>query len=637
MKVLALFGSGLRARFIAVAGILITTTVVSGLYSMASFSRLEEFVGDALRDCETATSTIADLTTALEHEDDAVLLHLTNARLGSVALANARQAVDAGMTGLSALLDTPAEQASVRVLAQEIDAYRDSTDLLIASAAEPGGLERHHRDINPLLRQAVARASLIRDQHFVEMQQVARWARDEARRSVMIVSGVSIVALLLSIGVVFHLARVVVWPLRALSASAEAIRLGDFDHRTSVRSEDELGKLGECLNRMAEEVAESRRINLREVLRAKRTLEATMAALPDAVVVTDTSGAISSANQAAQMLLGDRAADRAGGTHNVDDIRLPAKTLETLKRALGGEHPDGHKLHPHSTVSLHVGDELRHFVPRFVPIRVGTGEASGVVLVLNDVTEFVRFSERRVELVAVASHELRTPLTTLRMTLLMLKESATQLGHREQELVRAALFGVEQLVGIVDEFLDLARIEAGQLRLSYGRVDIAELTSEVGRAFALRCEEVGVALRVEHPAAPIQLWGDAPRLRAVLANLLDNAVKYTPRGGTIRLRAGLSEIAGRATPPQVEVSVSDTGPGVRPEYRDRIFEKFFRIEQLQPDVDRGVRGSGIGLYLARQIVEAHAGTIACTAGENDRGTHIGFVLPVEPPRLGGET
>ena len=85
------------------------------------------------------------------------------------------------------------------------------------------------------------------------------------------------------------------------------------------------------------------------------------------------------------------------------------------------------------------------------------------------------------------------------------------------------------------------------------------------------------------------------------------------------------------------MSVIDTGPGVRPEYRDRIFEKFFRIEQLQPDGDRGARGSGIGLYLARQIVEAHAGTIACTAGENERGTHIEFVLPVEPPRLGGET
>ncbi len=134
MKLLQLFGSGLRARFIAVAGILITTTVVSGLYSMVSFSRLESFVGDALRDCEAATSTISELTTALEHEDDAVLLHLTDARLGQVVLANSRQAVDASLTGLSALLDTPAEQASVRVLTQEIDAYRESTDLLVASA-----------------------------------------------------------------------------------------------------------------------------------------------------------------------------------------------------------------------------------------------------------------------------------------------------------------------------------------------------------------------------------------------------------------------------------------------------------------------------------------------------------------------
>src|SRR6185369_15459266 len=158
-------------------------------------------------------------------------------RQGQVVLANSRQAVDASLTGLSALLETPDEQAAVRVLRQEVEAYRDSTDLLIANAGSPGGLERHHRDINPLLRQAVARATQIRDEHFVEMQQVARWARDEARQSVMIVSGVSFVALLLSIGVVFHLARVVVWPLRALGVSAEAIRQGNFEHRTTVRSD----------------------------------------------------------------------------------------------------------------------------------------------------------------------------------------------------------------------------------------------------------------------------------------------------------------------------------------------------------------------------------------------------------------
>jgi NtrC-family two-component system sensor histidine kinase KinB len=633
MKRPALFRLGLRARFIAVAGLLITTTVISGIYSMAAFARLKSFVDESLHECEAATATIAQLTNALENEDDAVLLHLTNARAGQVALANARQSADASLTGMAAILESPDEQSSLQELAREIEAYRSATDSLIANPHPSGALERHQREINPLLRQAIARATLMRDQHFAEMQQVARRARDEAGSSMLVVSSVSILALLLSVAVVLHLARAVVWPLRVLGATAEAMCRGDFELRTPILSHDELGQLAECMNRLGEEVGEFRRTNLREVLRAKRALEATIAALPDAIVVADANGTIASANDAARMLLGN--VEPNGTAPSVYDIPLPSKTLDALQQALAGESIDERESNLHSTVSLQVGDQLRHFVPRVVPMRAGASEPNGVVLVLSEVTELVRFSERRVELVGVASHELRTPLTTLRMTLLMLKEVSANMEPREQELIDAALFGVEQLVAVVDEFLDLARIEAGQLRLSYGRVDVGELALDVGRSFSHRCEEVGVSLRVEQPGSPIQLWGDARRLRAVLANLLDNAVKYTPRGGLIRVRTGLRE-SDRPEPPLVEVTVTDTGPGVRPEFRDRIFDKFFRVEQLQPEIDRGVRGSGIGLYLARQIVEAHAGTIACTAGEGERGTNIGFILPVEPPRLGEE-
>jgi len=632
-KGLARLRLGLRARFVAVAGLLITTTVVSGLYSMAAFARLESFVGESLLDCETATSTISQLTTALEHEDEAAVLHFADPRRGQIALANARQAADASLAGIAALLDAPEEQNQARTLVGDVEAFRSATDALIADSNVPGGLERHQRDVHPFLRRAVARATEIRDAHFARIRQAARWARDESRSSVIVVSTISVVALLMSIAVVVHLARAVVWPLRALGASAEAMRRGDFDVRTSIQSGDELGKLADCMNRMAEEVGEFRRTNIGEVVRAKRALETTMAALPDAIFVTDTNGVISSANEAGRLLLGRGESDAAP---TIDDIPLPAKALDLVRQALAGEFSDDKEISPMSTVSIPVGGERRQFVPRVVPMRVGGAMPSGVVLVLNDVTEIVRFSEGRVELVAVASHELRTPITTLRMTLLMLKEVATALGTREEELVDAALLGVDQLVGVVDEFLDLTRIEAGQLRLSYGRVDVGALAVEVGRTFAPRCEEVGVSLRVEPPAAPVQLWGDARRLRSVLTNLVDNAVKYTPRGGTIRVRAGLCQ-SDPPKPALVEVTVSDTGPGVRPELRNRIFEKFFRVEHLLPDADRGARGSGIGLYLARQIVEAHAGTIACTPGEGQLGTNIGLLLPVEPSRVGEES
>jgi NtrC-family two-component system sensor histidine kinase KinB len=197
------------------------------------------------------------------------------------------------------------------------------------------------------------------------------------------------------------------------------------------------------------------------------------------------------------------------------------------------------------------------------------------------------------ELVAVASHELRTPLTTLRMTLLMLKERAEQLEERDRALVSTALFGAEQLSGTIAKFLDLTQIEAGQFRLQQSRVDLEGFLAEGLRAIDPSCKEAGISVSVEiGPEAPKSIWGDAGRLAVVLSNVLTNAVKYTPPGGRIRIRAQPDGTAGKS---HVCIEVTDSGPGVEVEFHERVFEKFFRVEHHRPEGDDGARGSGIGL------------------------------------------
>jgi NtrC-family two-component system sensor histidine kinase KinB len=115
-------------------------------------------------------------------------------------------------------------------------------------------------------------------------------------------------------------------------------------------------------------------------------------------------------------------------------------------------------------------------------------------------------------------------------------------------------------------------------------------------------------------------------LRLVFANLLTNSLKYTPRHGNVVVRLSSLQNAGASGQPKLQITVTDTGPGIPPELRQRIFEKFFRVEDLQPDGPKGVRGTGIGLYLCREIIEAHGGTITCSAGEGDHGTRIAISL-----------
>jgi NtrC-family two-component system sensor histidine kinase KinB len=228
----------------------------------------------------------------------------------------------------------------------------------------------------------------------------------------------------------------------------------------------------------------------------------------------------------------------------------------------------------------------------------------------------------RRELVTVASHELKTPLTTLRMALGMLRESAAALTARQQELLVTAFDGIDQLGATVDEFLDFTRIEAGQLRLSWERVDVAALAAQVADSFRPHCEDTRVRLELMLAPSLPSVRGDAARLRSVLSNLLTNAIKYTPAQGTICLQA--TEHPEERT---VTLAVTDTGRGIAAEYRERIFDKFFRVEHERVEPDEGVRGTGIGLYLAREIAEAHGGTLRCTEPLDGRGARFVLTLP----------
>jgi two-component system, NtrC family, sensor histidine kinase KinB len=284
------------------------------------------------------------------------------------------------------------------------------------------------------------------------------------------------------------------------------------------------------------------------------------------------------------------------------------------------------------------GTQSQRLLPRVVPVPGLAPQQSGAILVLYDVTDLVRLDEMRSELIAVASHELQTPLTTLRMTLLMLQEEAAGLPLRDRELVATSLIGVEQLTETVHEFLDLTRIEAGELRLNLEPLRLPVLLAEVMQRVEPQATAQGIALRSFVPGDLPSVTGDQRRLRIVFDNLLSNALKYTPVGGTITVTAA-RDAADPVAQATLTISVMDTGPGVPPAFRERIFDKFFRLEHQQLDDRRHPRGVGIGLYMSRQIVELHGGHLSCSASADDRGAcmmvelPVGAITPAEPDVL----
>ena len=586
--------STLRARFGWAGLVILLAVVITGVWSTVLFIRLGNVVDRTLQGRQGIIDLTAVMSSALEREDDALLLGVAGEVVRARAeLAVQRSAFDRAAAELS-LQVTPVERAVVASILADVAVYRREGDALLAEANTADARDRYHREVNPLLRRAVAGCGTLREHSFEALRDAGIAARDEARQGRWLVGIVAVGALGLTLLVALALARSVLRPIRDLTASVEAMRRGDFTQHVPRHRDDELGNLAGGFNRMAESLVAWESSNLAEVLRAKDTLEVTIAALPDPVIVVDPDGAVVSLNAPARTVLA-----AAGITELARAEALPPSAAALVRAVLAGT-PSADPVPP---LVVDLGAERRTYVPLAVAIPSFSAGRTGAVAMLHDITEFVRIDTLRSELIAVTSHELKTPLTTLRMNLLLFGEEVRDLSPRHREIIGMAVQGCEELARTIERLLDLSRIEAGKLRLVMERIDLHRLVDEVVGMFAPRFTEAELALEVVRGPSEAIVKGDPLRLAIVLSNLLTNAIKYTPAGGSVTVE--MSRL-----PEDVQVAVTDTGPGIPEDLRDRVFEKFFRVEHVRPN-EQAPNGAGVGLYICRQIVEAHGGEIHC--------------------------
>jgi len=260
-------------------------------------------------------------------------------------------------------------------------------------------------------------------------------------------------------------------------------------------------------------------------------------------------------------------------------------------------------------------DSERHLLSRATPLTSEEGAVTGVTVIVQDVTRLRRFDELRNNLVATVAHELRTPLTSLRMAIHLAVEGATgELTARQLEILGAAREDCERLQSIVDDLLDLARFQSGRVELDRRPTEPAALVDEAVEAHRSEAStrQVQLVSQVAPSLDPVLV--DRVRVRLVFANLVANALRHTPAGGSITLAA---DPAGD----RVRFTVTDTGHGIPPEHLPHVFDRFYRVPGTAGE------GAGLGLSIAREIVEVHGGTIQAEADPGG-GARFWFVLPI---------
>jgi signal transduction histidine kinase len=425
-----------------------------------------------------------------------------------------------------------------------------------------------------------------------------------ADRTVKVLGVAIAAAFLLSLFLGWSLADSLLRPIQALTASAVALGDGDLDRGVPEFSRDELGQLGRTFNTMAAKLRAYRDATTAKVLRAQRTMEAILTSTPDPLFVVSRDGVEEVRNPAAERLAQSR--DFGPG--------FPPGIAGPLERVLAtGEHylPNDYG----RALALRVGREDRHYLPRILAIGDRLGEFKGAAILFQDVTKFRLLDDAKTNLVGTVSHELKTPLTSLRLAVyLLLEEKVGHLVPAQLELLETARDEADRLLRILDDLLDLARLESGDAALSRREVGVAGLLAEMAREAQPHLAAAHQRLVVHCAETVGTVSADVDRLRHVFLNFLTNAAKYAHPGATVTLYAEPAPLG------FVRCGVRDEGPGIPPEAVQHIFDRFYRV----PGSAR--KGAGLGLAIAREIVAAHGGTIGC-ASRPGQGSDFYFDLP----------
>ncbi|HLN87055.1 MAG TPA: ATP-binding protein, partial [Candidatus Limnocylindrales bacterium] len=381
------------------------------------------------------------------------------------------------------------------------------------------------------------------------------------------------------------------------------------------RSRDEIALLEQHLNEMSLKI----RTDIEHITGEKEKTESILRCMIEGVLVLDAKGNVLVINDQAKTMLRAPAGRELHGASMLELSRHPeihGILQEVLKLNFTSESFS-------KEVEL---EDARWFRINAVPLRTPLGMAVGSIMVFHDITDIKRLETIRADFVANVSHELRTPLTAIRGYVETLLHMAPENVADRQQFLSIIERNSERLSRLTEDLLTLSDLESGKIHLSLQALKVQQLHQRVLEVVrdqaAKKAIEITEAVAADVPA----ILGDADRLQQLLINLVDNAIKYTPAGGTVSLSAAEAG-NGHGEPRQVEIVVADTGAGIPEKDLPRLTERFYRVDKAR---SRDLGGTGLGLAIVKHIVQAHGGELKIESIVN-QGTTVRVRLPIAPP------
>ena len=437
-----------------------------------------------------------------------------------------------------------------------------------------------------------------------------------------------LLGILATVIVGIRLAKLIARPIDILKRGADIIGEGNLAHRIAIVSKDETGDLARSFNAMAEKLTRSidGLTNARFIAESERNkFLLVLSGVSDAVIAVDFKYRIISFNRAAEKLTGFKAADALG------------QPINRIMRLFEDQHEIPPSDYCASVGSPNAAVPFARQTIRLLSaagiertVRIATGSIEGAsaiglgcIVTIHDLSRELVVERAKSQFISIAAHQMRTPLTGIRWALFSLLDgNFGKISKEQRNILLKGKTVSENMILLVNDLLDVARIEEGRFGYEFARYDFKVFLERVVELIHLDLEKKRIAFSLVVAGKLPLLLFDIEKLRIAFLNILENAINYTPEGGTIAVRVARRDEV-------VEIIVTDTGIGIPPRDMERLFTRFFRASNAAA---LPVGGSGLGLFLARSILLAHGGDIKI-ASIVDVGTTVTLVLPINPDKI----
>ncbi len=588
--------------------------IVLAGWAIYNFMSLDESIHDIM--VENYQSVIASegMMEALERQDSAELIFIFGQQEEALEIFQKNQIEF--MKHLSRAEDNITIEEENQIISNLNKDYQTYLDKFIQlrDLANEGNIEEMQNyyltDIMPhfqKIKNETRDLLTVNQEHMREAQSKANSRATQAIYSSIIFS---VIAIILAITLGIYISNKILKPINSLTETIKEIAGGNLEKKINITTKDEIGELAEEFNSMTERLKEYEQINISKLIDEKNKSEGIVKSISNPLIVTDDENRILLINPEAEKLFNLREKD-VSGTHFLEIIK-EEKIFDSITETLEtGKEQKGQK---NDVLEFTYNNKEHYYRITTNPVKDKKGETNLVVTILEDITHLKEVDQMKSEFVSMVSHEFRTPLTSMNMSInMLLEENTGEINEDQKELLEVAKDDTEHLNNLVDDLLDLSKIESGKIDLDFENVKVEEIFNSSINPFENKASDKNIDL-IQKDVGDLKVYADLNKITWVITNLIGNALRYTTEGDKIVLDANKKGH-------KVYISVADTGEGIPKEYQHKIFEKFVRAGTDQDESS----GTGLGLPIAKEIVEAHGGRIWVKSKEGE-GSKFTFTL-----------